>query len=471
MDIVILTTNTDPIRSTRYLGPYQIAWWLEKNGYSVQVLDFLYFMTSSQRMSLFKKYITKDTKIVGYAPFAMFGSHKDEIRFSKGEKIIFDIYNEIRENFPWVKIAIGGAWTSRILPIQGDAVFVGESEGSFLEYCNHIFKKDKHPSFTVSYGKKVFGPSGTYDIQNCDMSFRKNDFILPQESVPLELGRGCIFKCNFCQYPNIGKDKDDFNRSIVNIEKSLLKNYETFGTTRYHLADDTLNSHRQRTKDFYEITKRLPFKIEYIGHVRMDLLDIWPEQLDILPESGLISCQFGVESLDEYSCRQIGKGWGAKNHKKFLTKLSEHWGKEIVIYCTLIAGLGKEEEKDWNRTNDWFLESGIHDWWFSVLGFNETNPMSEFEKNPSVYGYTLSESGWKTDYTDSTKARSWQKTWIENFAKKRIPSAWNLVGLRNMGLTFEEIKSSNYQELNSYFRNNKLFEKKVELYYQTALMY
>ena len=47
------------------------------------------------------------------------------------------------------------------------------------------------------------------------MRFEKNDFILPGESLPLELSRGCIFKCRFCQYPNIGKDKDDLELELI----------------------------------------------------------------------------------------------------------------------------------------------------------------------------------------------------------------------------------------------------------------
>jgi hypothetical protein len=52
MQILILTTNTDPQRQVRYLGPYQIAWWLRSNGYSTQVLDYIYFMTKEPRYLL-----------------------------------------------------------------------------------------------------------------------------------------------------------------------------------------------------------------------------------------------------------------------------------------------------------------------------------------------------------------------------------------------------------------------------------
>ena len=74
MQIVILTTGIDPTRLVRYLGPYQIAYWSRKQGYSTQVLDFLYHMTKEERLKLFEKFITKETKIVGYSPFVILDS-------------------------------------------------------------------------------------------------------------------------------------------------------------------------------------------------------------------------------------------------------------------------------------------------------------------------------------------------------------------------------------------------------------
>ena len=55
MQVVILTSDSDPTRQLRYLGPYQIAWWLRKNDYSTQVIDMLYFMSTEQRLNLYKK--------------------------------------------------------------------------------------------------------------------------------------------------------------------------------------------------------------------------------------------------------------------------------------------------------------------------------------------------------------------------------------------------------------------------------
>jgi radical SAM superfamily enzyme YgiQ (UPF0313 family) len=479
--IVITTFLTDSNRLVRYPGAYQVGWYVRQQGYDAQVLDFLYFMSKDQRMNLYKKYITSETKIVAWAPFMM--GILDQ-KYDHGIGLAVDILKELKENFPWVKIVIGGQVVRWFLNtgykhfnFKIDAVFDGEGEYTFLEYCDYIFKDTAHPKFELKNNHKVIKPSKSYNISSCNMKFEDRDFILPNESLPLELSRGCIFKCRFCQYPNIGKDKDDFNKSMDIIKENLIYHYEKFGITRYHLSDDTLNSHRERTKQFYEMTKTLPFKIEYIGYVRMDLLDIWPEQLDILPESGLTSCHFGVESLDPYSCIQIGKGWGAKNHKIWLPKILEYWGDKVILNCSLIAGLGKETEKDWEETYQWFVNSGVHDYFYQQLIISNLSMLSEFERNAGKYGYRWPDpvqypGYWENDYTNYKRAAEWTKSKynLDEF-RKRIPSVWNYASFRTYGFTKEEILKSNYVDLNGARLKNKTLDKLINDYYNLAINY
>ena len=476
MQVVILTTNTDARRQVRYLGPYQIAWWLRNNGYSTQVLDYLYFMTVEQRLALYKKFITTETKIVAYAPFFMLNSLQ---QLNHGDQPIFDILNEIKEHFPWVKLVTGGQWVRgflagghKRLSFKLDAIFKDEGEYSFLEYVDHIFKDTPSPAYHLGVdNNKIYNPTKSYDIQTCGMKFAENDFILPGESLPLELSRGCIFKCSFCQYPHLGKDKDDFNKSMNHVRDSMISNYNLFGTTRYHMTDDTFNSHRERTKQFHSMTKDLPFKIEFVGYVRIDLISIWPEQVDSLPESGMISCHFGIESFDPESCRMIGKGWGAKNNKKYLTYLGEQWGNDVTINVSMIAGLGKETEKEWEESKDWLKQSYVQDWHFNSLYLTQDLKLSEFEKNPAKYGYRFVNGYWETDYVTSRRAHEWCENTRVNTAEYKTPSVWNLVSLRNLGLELDFIRNNKYPTLHRIRREQNLTNKMVKNYYNLAMEY
>jgi radical SAM superfamily enzyme YgiQ (UPF0313 family) len=483
MQIVILTTNTDPYRLVRYLGPYQIAYWTRKNGYPTQVLDFLYHMTKEERLKLFQKFITRETKIVGYSPFIIFDSFQ---YISKGKNLVFEILEEIKENFPWVKIVLGGPFTRSFLEkgnyknlsFKLDAVFKGEGEHSFLEYCDHILKDGASPKFTLYNENKLVMQGKTYDIENCGMVFSENDFIMPGETLPFEMSRGCIFKCSFCMYPNIGKKKDDFNKKMSSIEESLLYNYEKFGTTIYHLADDTINSHRQRTKDLHQLSKTLPFQLEFLGYTRLDLLDVWPEQQDILPEAGLRSVHFGIESLDPYSCKMIGKGWGGQNHKKWLKYILEKWKDDVTIMCSLIAGLGNETESDWQRTDEWFRESGVHDWGWQPLHLKKKNlgdverSASIFEQDPEKYGYRMREFyGWDNDHTNVDQAKAFARTsWIKNYPFRKA-TVWKWAGYLNLGFTREELKILTYPSIEWRCNIEGKTKKFVESYLEKAMNY
>lgn len=475
MQVVILTTNTDTARQVRYLGPYQIAWWLRKYGYSTQVLEFLYFMSPDQRLSLYKKFITAETKIVAYAPFFMINSPQKAV---KGDQPIFDIANEIKENFPWVKLVAGGQWVRGLLDsgyknfnFKFDAIFKDESEYSFLEYVDHIFKGTPASVFQLINDNKVYFPSKTYDIQTCAMTFAENDFILQGESLPLELSRGCIFKCKFCQYPHIGKDKDDFNKSMDCIRESLMSNYNLFGTTRYHITDDTLNSHRERTKQFHLMTKDLPFKIEFIGYVRMDLLSIWPEQVESLPEAGLISAHFGLETFNPESCHIIGKGWGAKNNKKYLTYIGDQWGNDVIVNVSMIVGLGKETATEWEEAKHWFIDSKVHDWFFNKLYVSGNLGLSEFDQDPAKYGYQFADGKWRTKYITEDQADEWCRKNNTDTMSLRIPSVWNLVANRNLGIDIDTIKNNNYISLREMRNSLNLMDKVVSQYHDLAISY
>jgi hypothetical protein len=469
MQVIILTSPTMTSYVVRYLGPYQIAWWLRKNNIETQVLDFLLFMSEEQRIELLNKFVTKDTKIVALAPFITLSSKEGADYY-----IFYSLVDYVRKHFPWVKLVAGGVAVANFLKtdLQFDAIFQGESEHSFLKYCEKILNKKGQGPWTIKNNKKVFTPVGVYEIENCNQVYAVNDFILPGESMPFESARGCIFKCKFCQHPNIGKDKDDFIKSMKNIEYSLNYNLENFGITRYHMADDTFNSHRQRFKEFHDIVQDMPTKISWISYIRMDLLDIWPEQQDLILDAGCESLQFGVESLNEESCRQIGKGWGAKNHKRFLTMLGDKWGDRIKIICSLITGLGNETETDWDETNTFFKNSHVHNWIFFPLYFSLEYAMSEFEKNYEKYGYTVFDNG---DWSKGNMAYERAKIWAENTNKKNIflrkPTMWFRAASLNFGLTKEYVDSHSTLEVSQRIQKDQLIKKFVESYYNKAMAY
>ena len=76
--------------------------------------------------------------------------------------------------------------------------------------------------------------------KNPRTSYEERDFIQKNEVLTIELSRGCMFKCTFCDYAPLGV-KGEHTRDAINFEEELRENYDKWGVTRYILADETCN--------------------------------------------------------------------------------------------------------------------------------------------------------------------------------------------------------------------------------------
>jgi hypothetical protein len=184
-----------------------------------------------------------------------------------------------------------------------------------------------------------------------------------------------------------------------------------------------------------------------------------------------MSCHFGVESFDAEACKIIGKGWGAKNYKPWLTKLGEEWGDDVIITCSFIAGLAKETEIEWEATYQWMLNSKVHDWVFNVMYIDPYLGASDIDKNYEKYGYRLVNNQWENDYTNETKAKAWAQANKNISLDKKIPGAWNLSAALNMGFERDFILKSNYKELRELREKHGLMRKMTLAYLTKAMSY
>jgi radical SAM superfamily enzyme YgiQ (UPF0313 family) len=400
MDIVLLTACVGKeFKLFRTLGTYQIAWYLRNFDYRVQVIDFIHKFSEDQIWKLVEKYITAETKIVGYSPMIDFSEHGEYN--NKIERILL----RIKKQYPHVKIIAGGASAQSFVKKYRnkslfDVIFMGHSEDTMLAYCNHIFRGAQSLAFEKMEGNVIIRETiplpqikEKFDINKCTHTWSDNDFIQPRETLPIELGRGCIFACKFCQYPYIGKAKNDFTREMELVREEMMRNYEQFGTTRYYMVDDTFNADRNRLVEFTKMVKTLPFKLEYATYLRLDLIFKWAEQEELLPESGLVSCFFGVESFNQQAADLVGKGWQNKKVKDYLPELYHNkWKGEISPRVGLICGLPPETFDEMKSTHDWLVQNKMPSWYWAHLQINRdriNTYTSEFERNAEKYGFSF----------------------------------------------------------------------------------
>jgi hypothetical protein len=368
-------------------GQYQLASWLRSFGYTVKVIDFCFKIKPCIIEEITKKYIDNNTLAFGVST-TFWNIGKVELNGVKIGGIVYpewvkhlrDIFKNTRPDIKWI---LGGSNSAS--PMMDD---------DWIRI--HQFAEDETLATLDSLSNKI-ETRPKFDIQNFTRIYSDDDFIQPYETLSIEISRGCIFKCKFCQFPLIGRKKGTNIRSENDIRTELIQNYERFGTTKYYFSDDTFNESLDKVQMIHRISKSLPFELEYVAYLRLDLIASYPEMIDLLPQSGLRSAFFGIESFQAQGSKAIGKGWNGQYAKDFLLQLKEQWKDKTNWWMGMIVGLPgwnrEQEEKDLQ----WLIDNDMSCWWHWALYINPINVdngvqfVSEFERNYKKYGYEFTD--------------------------------------------------------------------------------
>jgi hypothetical protein len=387
----------------RYIGPYQLGHWLEQHGYTYQVIDFIQqgeqaHISTERLVELTEKFITKDTLTIGFSStFFIYG---------RGVPVfILDAMLIIRARYPDIKFVLGGNMAENItadITERFDAVIIGLAEDVMLELLNWYSGKGAEPRRRIipsTRAKYYYGDDATkqFDIQTNAHKWADKDCILPAEVLPIEISRGCIFKCRFCQYPLLGRSKHDYTRSMDCVRDELVNNYERFGVTNYYLLDDTFNDTVVKVEAFANMIANLPFRMSWVSYIRADLLHRFPDTIAMVKEAGLKGAFFGIESFGKEAALAVGKGFSASHAQEFLPKLiHEHWDDEIAVHISMIAGLPGDTKESLNATVDWFYANRIYSWDFKPLWILQHQGQkifsSVFSREAPAYGYMWPDS-------------------------------------------------------------------------------
>jgi len=443
----------------RYIGPYQLSHWLRKHNYTCQVLDFLksgpvYQFKTKTVYDLTLPFIDKDTLIIGVSSTFMVG---DELPSN-----IVDNIKSIREQFPHIKFVLGGNKAETYKPSTTslfDCVVVGLAEDILLELVRYYETGQGEPKGFRELPHKVKfyreANEKKFDIQTSDFKWADNDCIQPGEVLPLEVSRGCIFKCKFCQYPLLGRSKFDYTRSMDLIREELIDNYRRFGTTNYYILDDTFNDTVDKVSAFYEMTQSLTFKIRYATYLRADLLDRFPETIKMLKDSGLSGAHFGIESFHPEASKSVGKAWSGKKAKEFLPDLIHNqWNDEVAIHISMIVGIADEPSQSHWDSAKWLYENKIPSWNFKPLIIVKDDGRvfnSEFGKNAESYGYLHTDptnllhwehksSGWT--WPNAVETANAIKDYYNKYPSFKKYDSWSVVGLTTLGYDFNMLLST-----------------------------
>lgn len=467
-DVILFTDVCSP-GFGRYAGTYRIASELRDNGFIVQVVEYFTRWTTEELRSIVRKFVTKDTLWVGVSStFLSPDVHRNRSDIMSmpvsitGRSDWSEIVGYIRDINPRCKIAIGGAKSNMVSENDRDwdHIMLGQGEVQAVKL-----------SVSLSEGRSVGRAlTDAYDdYPTSTIKFEDNDIIHPGEHLPVEIARGCIFKCSFCNYPLNGKKLWEFNRKPELVREDIQDSYNKFGSTGFMFCDDNYNDSPDKVIRFHKEFMKLDHKIEFSSYARLDLIVSNWDTAKLLYESGLRSVFFGVESLNHKSAKTIGKGMDPERIKDGLYRLKEEC-PDMVICTGMIVGLPYDTHETLTKNNEWFLRDDcpVDAVTYSPLHISPTSPLrnnSKMSNDPDKYGYDVDESGYwirndgytKQNAVDLTEEFLLQLSGRDQMDKFGRVGAWTFFNrLQNIGYTIDDFKHDRLNMSDVIVKENKL---------------
>lgn len=428
--ILFQGTSHDPYWYNRAAGPYKLATYLGTQGTYTQVIPNCTALTRRGYEQVFQKYASENLIWFGFTTNWLAGRktknyysqwwHSDaliidanieqwyHVEVDQREEVYSCIYDQemfyeildIAKNYnPDCQIVMGGSQLNRNEYFHPEILM---PDAHYIKGNAEVPVAQMHKRFR----KKNFSLDGLstneeYDFGQFKTSFIKynnNDHITANEWLPIEISRGCAFKCKFCNYDM--KDTRDNYVDAKTLKENLIRHYEQWGTTKFTIMDDLYNDNYDKVKDLYEnCWSQLPFKPELGGYLRLDLLWNRPDQAKLLLDSGFRCGSFGIETLHDKAGKAVGKGLGRERIIRTLKMLSKIWRKDVLIHAFFIAGLPHEDRQSLLDTVQWTEETKlIHStiWhWLELENIKLLPPdtnvdkISVLGKDPEKYGYNF----------------------------------------------------------------------------------
>ncbi len=441
-------------RIQRNLGAYRIATALDNAGYSSFVIDFTQYFSIDEIIKVVSHHLSEETIWVGFASTFFQDLHgaKPSLFPYWSDQDLNKLFHYIRSNSN-AKVIYGGVRSLWANDNRVDHYVLGYADNAVIDVTNSL--RDKKQLNRIIDSKDYPEPA----MDNIKTHWWRKDFnILQGESLPLEMARGCIFKCKFCGYSLIGKKKGTYLRDIEEVRDDLIRTWEATGSTNYYITDDTFNDDNDKIEAIHKLFTSLPFKIKFSCYLRLDLLNKYRHQADLLTEAGLVGNFFGIETLNKKSGVAIGKGLSPDKVKDTIYWLGEKWKNKVNMGCGLIFGLPYDTVEYFKEVEDWVLDpnnpmSSIEVYPLVLFKKKVGEYSSEFSMNPEIYGYeidsnnnwTLKEQGLNSDIC---------KQYTNDLMRRRFPmnkiSEFQLMTFANMGIDIPSIQNLKYVDVTKY---------------------
>lgn len=350
-----LIFNVDNSYNKRQPGGHRIASFLREQDWDVEVIDWGDYFSLEELKEISRSRITNKTVFIGFSHFMSYWSDNLE-----------NYCLWLRKKYPDIKIVSGG---QSIPWLHSNAIqyyVYGYGENAILEliksFVNNIsidfIKFDSKFS-----DKKIINANQNYPsfpMPKLKIKYEERDFLKPNEWLTIELARGCIFKCLFCNYPILGV-RGDYTRDAEDFYYEIMDNYDKWGIKHYWIADETFNDYSKKIQKFANISDKLPFKPYFSAFLRGDLIALRQEDWEPLCRLGVLGHFYGLETMNPDSMKAIGKGGNIEKIQKglvdFKNYASAHSNDLYRGQISMIAGLPHETLQSLEKSFNWLKDN------------------------------------------------------------------------------------------------------------------
>jgi radical SAM superfamily enzyme YgiQ (UPF0313 family) len=420
---MIIIFNDTASRS-RTIGAYRMASALRKKGIQVEVIDHLSSWSIDKLIELLSN--IKNVEWVGFSlPFLFVVGRITKLSVEDETKLL----NYFRQkNIP---IILGGSTADRIKnSIENFWISIGYSDISIYKFHEHLTGSKEIIFEKINNNNVIYADRDYKDIDlgDIDLVIEKSDLYSNTEIIPIEIGRGCIFKCAFCNYSHLGKKPGTYIRPKECIKKDISNFQNNFNISNFMFVDDTFNDSVEKMRIIKEIRQELHMPFNFWAYGRLDLLAASEEQRSLMGEIGWTAVTFGIETLNRQSGRAVGKGADPEKLKQCLLLLKKMYPK-LHVQINLIVGLPHSTREDIKNSVDWLLDSATVDYLrIQALAIRDPTGLSfssSFSKDPTKYGYKTfsSKNGlywWANDMWNSTSSVEYTEE-IQTYLNSRKP--------------------------------------------------
>lgn len=479
-DVIIFCGHQNLI-STKPAGAYAIANILRKYGMTVMVINFtLLFHRRDKLKELINRFVSTETKFICLSNTIISDPNNwDKRKYVEEMSSILDYCKSRSPNSVSIHGGSDITQSKGIVNLKFDYAVEGQGETSVLAIINHVIKNDRLVVSEVVNGtkyvsEKVYG-YGTFNSE-LNYQFNEHDCVSPGEALPIEIGRGCVFRCSFCNFPLNGKRFDEFNKSQDVVYETMMSNYEKFGVTRYTFIDDTINDSLQKAIQLENVVNRLPFTPQFGGFMRLEIFQKHPEMIEIYKNCGLIGATFGIETFNREAGLTVGKGFGEKA-KDVLITLKEKWGDDIATMGCFIIGLPYDTREDIQRQFEWLENNDVLTCYRTTsLEVREGDFILKDEKLKQYYTFNKLANGvvydWESPIMTRKEANSMRDYYmgrsfsdIRNTMFKRLDGFRLPVVLKYYSM--EELKTMSASKYGEFERN--VLSKQMEDFHRAAM--